>query len=159
MPAVVFPEKIKTDDFERRTIMNMIGRWKVVKVGVFDMEEGMQMKTVEQVMAMEDTEELLETKQMAQTTFLWVTAKTMQIRLVVSPEMIAEAKAAGEEVSLNKDGSVTLQRMPWKEENGKILCKMGDEGEIDGKVLDPWQVVELDENGVLTFGMLGFVKE
>ena len=139
--------------------MNMIGKWKVVKVGVFDMEEGLQMKSVEQVMAMEDTEELLETKQMAKITFLWVTAKTMQIRLIVPPEMIEEAKAAGEKVSVNKDGSVTIQRMPWKEEGGKILCKMGDEGEIDGEAIDPWQVVGLDADGVLTFGMLGFAKE
>ena len=139
--------------------MDMIGKWKVVKVGVFDMDEGMQMKTLEEVMAMEDTEEIQETKEMAQVTFLWVTAKTMQMRLIVAPEMIEEARAAGEEVSVNKDGSVTVQRMPWKEEDGKILCKMGDEGEIDGEEIDPWQVVDLDEDGVLTIGMMGFVKE
>ena len=139
--------------------MDMIGKWKVVKVGVFDMDEGMQMKTLEEVMAMEDTEEIQETKEMAQVTFLWVTAKTMQMRLIVAPEMIEEARAEGEEVSVNKDGSVTVQRMPWKEEDGKILCKMGDQGEIDGEEVDPWQVAELDEDGILTFGMLGFVKE
>ena len=139
--------------------MDIIGKWKVAKVGVFDIDEGMQMKTVEQVMAMEDTEEILETKEMAQATFLWVTAKTMQLRAMVPQEAIAEAKAAGEEIPLNKDGSVTLQKMPWKEEDGKILCKMGDEGEIDGEEMDPWQVVGLDEDGVITFGMLGFVKE
>ena len=43
--------------------MDMIGKWKVVKVGVFDMDEGMQMKTLEEVMAMEDTEEIQETKE------------------------------------------------------------------------------------------------
>ena len=75
--------------------MDMIGKWKVVKVGVFDMAEGMQMKTLEEVMAMEDTEEIQETKEMAQATFLWVTAKTMQIRMVVPAEAIAEAEAAG----------------------------------------------------------------
>ena len=139
--------------------MDMIGKWKVVKVGVFDMDEGMQMKPLEEVMAMEDTEEIQETKEMAQVTFLWVTAKTMQMRLIVAPEMIEEARAAGEEVTVNKDGSVTIQRMPWKEEDGKILCKMGDQGEIDGEEIDPWQVVGPDENGMLTFGMLGFVKE
>ena len=139
--------------------MNMIGKWKVVKVGVFDMDEGMQMKTLEEVMAMEDTEEIQETKEMAQITFLWVTAKTMQMRLIVAPEMIEEARAAGEEVSVNKDGSVTVQRMPWKEEDGKILCKMGDEGEFDGEEIDAWQELEIDEDGVLTIGMMGFVKE
>ena len=139
--------------------MNMIGKWKVVKVGVFDMDEGMQMKTLEEVMAMEETDDIRETKEMAQATFLWVTAKTMQLRAMVPQEAIAEAKAAGEEIPLNKDGSVTLQKMPWKEEDGKILCKMGDEGEVDGEEMDPWQVVELDEDGVITFGMLGFVKE
>ena len=139
--------------------MDMIGKWKVAKVGVFDMEEGMQMKTIEQVMAMEETDEIRETKEMAQITFLWVTAKTLQLRSIVPPEAIAEAKAAGEEIPLNKDGSVTLQRLPWKEEDGKILCKMGDEGEFDGEEIDPWQVLDLDENGMLTIGMLGFVKE
>ena len=139
--------------------MDIIGKWKVAKVGVFDMDEGMQMKTLEEVMAMEDTEEIQETKEMAQVTFLWVTAKTMQMRLIVAPEMIEEARAAGEEVTVNKDGSVTVQRMPWKEEDGKILCKMGDQGEIDGEEIDPWQELEIDEDGVLTIGMMGFVKE
>jgi len=139
--------------------MDIIGKWKVAKVGVFDMENGMLMKTIEEVMAMEDTEELMETKEMAKATFLWVTAKTMQLRVIVPPEAVAEAKAAGEDISLNKDGSATLQRMSWKEEDGKILYNMGDEGEIDGEAVDPWQVVEFDEDGVLVIGMLGFVKE
>ena len=139
--------------------MDIIGKWKVAKVGVFDIEEGLQMKTIEQVMAMEETEDIQETKEMAQATFLWVTAKTMQLRAIVPPEAIEEEKEAGEEIPLNKDGSVTIQRMPWKEEDGKILCKMGDQGEIDGEEIDPWQVVGPDENGMLTFGMLGFVKE
>ena len=139
--------------------MDIIGKWKVAKVGVFDIEEGLQMKTIEQVMAMEETEDIQETKEMAQATFLWVTAKTIQLRAIVPPEAIEEAKEAGEEIPLNKDGSVTIQRMPWKEEDGKILCKMGDQGEIDGEEIDPWQVVAPDENGMLTFGMLGFVKE
>ncbi|MBO5779137.1 MAG: hypothetical protein J6R82_06180 [Clostridia bacterium] len=139
--------------------MDIIGKWKVVKVGVFDEDEGMQVKTLEEVMAMEETDEIRETKEMAQATFLWITAKTIQMRLVVAPEMIEEARAEGEEVSVNKDGSVTVQRMPWKEEDGKILCKMGEEGEIDGEEVDPWQVVELDENGVMTIGMMSFVKE
>lgn len=139
--------------------MYIIGKWKVSKVGVFDIEEGLQMKTIEQVMAMEETEDIQETKEMAQATFLWVTEKTMQLRAIVPPEAIEEAKEAGEEIPLNKDGSVTIQTMPWKEEDGKILCKMGDQGEIDGEEIDPWQVVSPDENGMLTFGMLGFVKE
>lgn len=139
--------------------MDIIGKWKVAKVGVFDIEEGLQMKTIEQVMAMEETEDIRETKEMAQATFLWVTAKTMQLRAIVPPEAIEESKEAGEEIPLNKDGSVTIQRMPWKEEDGKILCKMGDQGEIDGEEIDPWQVVGPDENGMLTCGMLGFVKE
>ena len=139
--------------------MDIIGKWKVAKVGVFDIEEGMQMKTLEQLMAMEDTEEILESKEMSKTIFLWVTEKTLQLRTIVPPEAIAEAKEAGEEIPFNKDGSVTIQRMPWKEENGTILYKMGDQGEIDGEEIDPWQAAEFDEDGVLIFGMLGFVKE
>ncbi len=139
--------------------MNIVGKWKVAKVGVFDMDEGMQMKTLEQLMAMEDTEEILESKEMAQSIFLWVTAKTLQLRAIMPPEAVEEAKAAGEEIPFNKDGSVTIQRMPWKEENGKILYNMGEEGEIDGEEIDPWKVAEFDEDGVLVFGMLGFVKE
>ncbi len=138
--------------------MNIIGTWKVKKVGVFD-ETGMQMKTIDELMAMEETDEIRESKEMANATFLYVTAKTMQIRTIVPPEVIAEAKEAGEDIPLNKDGSATLQRMPWKEENGKILFKMGDEGEIDGEEVDPWQAVEFDEDGMLRIGMLGFVKE
>ena len=139
--------------------MKMIGKWKVAKVGVFDMDEGMQMKTLEQVMAMEDTEEILETKQMAQVTYLWVTPKTMQLRMIVPPEAIEEAKEAGEEIPLNKDGSTTLQRMPWKEEDGRILYNMGDDGEVDGEEICPWQEAQFDEDGMLVIGMMGFAKE
>ena len=139
--------------------MNIIGKWKVGKVGVFDIDEGLQMKTLEQVMAMEETDEIRETKEMANATFLWVTAKTMQLRAIMPPEAVEEAKAAGEEIPFNKDGSVTLQKMPWKEEDGKILYNMGDECEIDGEDISPWQAAEFDEDGMLVIGMMGFVKE
>ena len=129
--------------------MNIIGKWKVKKVGIFDEENGMQMKTVDEIMVMDETEDVIQAKEMAETTLIVSENGTMSIRMVIPPYVVEEAKAAGEEIPFNEDGTVTVQEFEWKEENGEIFYNLGDEGEIDGEPIDPWIKAEYDEDGLL----------
>ena len=139
--------------------MNIIGKWNVKKVGIFDMEEGLLMKTLDELKAMEQTEEIAETLEMGSLTFMVANEETLKICMMVPAEAIEEARAAGEEVLLNEDGSVTVQEMPWKEENGELFCLTSDEGEIDGEAIDSWQPLNIDEDGLLIIGVMGLEKE
>ncbi len=138
--------------------MSIIGKWKVKKVGVFDEELGMQMKTIEEVMAMEETEEIIETKAMATAMSIIVSEESIQMRMIVPPKEIEAAKQEGEEILLNEDGSATVQEFLWKEENGEFFYEMGDEMEIDGEIIDSWLPIEFDEEGYMVMGMLAFEK-
>ena len=138
--------------------MKITGLWKVKKVGIFDSELGMQMKTVEEVYAMEDSEEVTQAKEMLETYLKVIENGTMRISMFVSEDIIAQAKAEGEEIPLNEDGSVSLQEMKWKEENGEIFYNLGDEVEIEGEKLDPWIKAEFDDDGLLVLTMMAFEK-
>lgn len=140
--------------------MDIIGNWKLKKAGVFDPELGFQMKTVEEIMQMEDSEEIQQTKEMLNTTMRINEDGTLQIRIVVPESAIEEAKAAGEEIPLDEDGTAVVQEMPWKIENGEIFYKLEEEiEEIDGEPVDPWKKAEFDEDGLLVFFMMAFEKE
>ena len=140
--------------------MDIIGNWKLKKAGIFDSELGFQMKTVEEIMQMEDSEEIQQTKEMINTTMRINEDGTLQIRILVPESAIEEAKAAGEEIPLDEDGTAVVQEMPWKIENGEIFYKLEEEiEEIDGEPVDPWKKAEFDEDGLLVFFMMAFEKE
>ena len=138
--------------------MSIIGTWKVKKVGVFSMEEGMVMKSVEDLAKMEPAEDYEDALQMAQA-ILKVTDGTMRMCVAVPPEVIEEAKAAGEEMPINDDGTMTMDEYAWKEEAGQFFYATGDEGEINGEAIDPWTPVEFDADGLLVLGIMAFGKE
>jgi hypothetical protein len=140
--------------------MDIIGNWKLKKAGIFDPELGFQMKTVEEIMQMEDSEEIQQTKEMINTKMRINEDGTLQIRILVPESAIEEAKAAGEEIPLDEDGTAVVQEMPWKIENGEIFYKLEEEiEEIDGEPVDPWKKAEFDEDGLLVFFMMAFEKE
>ena len=140
--------------------MDIIGNWKLKKAGIFDPELDFQMKTVEEIMQMEDSEEIQQTKEMINTTMRINEDGTLQIRILVPESAIEEAKAAGEEIPLDEDGTAVVQEMPWKIENGEIFYKLEEDiEEIDGEPVDPWKKAEFDEDGLLVFFMMAFEKE
>ena len=140
--------------------MDIIGKWKLKKAGIFDPELGFRMKTVEEIMQMEDSEEIQQTKEMINTTMRINEDGTLQIRILVPESAIEEAKAAGEEIPLDEDGTAVVQEMPWKIENGEIFYKLEEDiEEIDGEPVDPWKKAEFDEDGLLVFFMMAFEKE
>ena len=140
--------------------MDIIGNWKLKKAGIFAPELGFQMKTVEEIMQMEDSEEIQQTKEMINTTMRINEDGTLQIRILVPESAIEEAKAAGEEIPLDEDGTAVVQEMPWKIEDGEIFYKLEEEiEEVDGEPVDPWKKAEFDEDGLLVFYMMAFEKE
>ena len=78
--------------------MNIVGTWKVKKVGLFDIESGWQRVTIDDLMNMEETEEVIQAREMSETTLIVSENGTMSVRIVPPPEAIAEAKAAGEDI-------------------------------------------------------------
>ena len=138
--------------------MNIVGKYKVKKLGLFDIESGWKMVSVDELMGMEETEEVIQAKEMSETTMVVSEDGTISIRIVPSPETIAEAKVEGEEIPLNEDGTVSLQDFEWKEENGELFYNTGDECEIDGEAVDPWIKIEFDEDGLLVLTMMAFEK-
>ena len=79
--------------------MNIIGKYKVKKLGLFDIESGWNRVSVDELMGMEETEEVIQAKEMSETTMVVSEDGTISIRIVPSPETIAEAKAEGEEIT------------------------------------------------------------
>ena len=138
--------------------MNIIGKWELRKIGIFDEELGMQMKTIEEIMKMEETEEVLQAREMSSATLHILEDGTLRICAIMPPEAVAEMEEAGEEIPFNEDGTVTVQECPWKIENDVVYYNIGDEGEIDGEEFDPWLVAQFDENGLLIFGFMAFEK-
>lgn len=138
--------------------MNIVGKYKVKKLGLFDVESGWKMVSVDELMGMEETEDVIQAKEMAETTMVISEDGTISIRLVPSPETIAESEAEGEEIPLNEDGTISLQDFEWKEENGELFYNTGDECEIDGETVDPWIKMEFDEDGLLVLTMMAFEK-
>lgn len=138
--------------------MDILGTWKIHKVGLFDMDEGMVLKTAEELMAMEENEDVLQAREMIAVSTLYVTEEAMELRMVMPQHAINEAEEAGEEIPFNEDGSVTVQAFPLKEENGTVFYNTGDEGSFDGEELNPWQPVELDEDGCFTVGFMSFKR-
>ena len=122
--------------------MNIVGKYKVKKLGLFDIESGWKMVSVDELMGMEESEEVIQAKEMSETTMVVSEDGTISIRIVPSPETIAEAKAEGEEIPLNEDGTVSLQDFEWKEENGELfyIFLIGNVGQIHEFFMQPFSV-------------------
>ena len=136
--------------------MNIIGTWKAKKIGMFDEEIGTVMRTIEEIMAMEETDEIIEVKQMLTVTVVFSEGGKLEMRIVVPPEEVEAALADGAVIA--EDGSTTMMEAEWKIENGEIFYNLGDEGEIDGEPIDPWIKADYDEDGCLVMTNLAFEK-
>ena len=67
--------------------------------------------------------------------------------MLLPPEDFAQMDT-GEEVRL-LDGMAIVEEHPWKEENGVYYYHTGREGDAGGVPVDPYEKLELDEDGCL----------
>ena len=138
--------------------MSIIGTWKISKIMVFGADFKFTPKTVDEIMALEDTEENEEYKKMTSTVARFTEDNVMILAMKIPAEMIEEAKAEG--APLTDDGLVIIQQKPWKEENGEYFYDTGDTVEINGVPQSSFAKLAFDENGCLMLndGMMVFEK-
>lgn len=78
--------------------------------------------------------------------------------LMLIPEEMKEA-AAEEGIDVREDGYGVIESTVWKEENGKFYFDTKIEGEILEEEVDPFQEIEVMDNGCLRYNFGMFVLE
>ena len=139
--------------------MNLVGKWKVKELLQFSLENGMEWKPVDEVIAAnadEDEEEEGGFNAYRDTITSFNEDGTVDT-LAKSPEgYLEEAQANGEEVTL-RDGMVVISTNSWKTEDGKNYYNTGIQGEVLGEEVSPWQeIVEVGE--MIEFSMVRYAR-
>ena len=139
--------------------MNLVGKWKVKELLQFSLENGMEWKPVDEVIAAnadEDEEEEGGFNAYRDTITYFNEDGTVDT-LAKAPEGYLEAaQANGEEVTL-RDGMVVISTNSWKTEDGKNYYNTGIQGEVLGEEVSPWQeIVEVGD--MIEFSMVRYAR-
>ena len=129
--------------------MNIIGKWKITKLGIADPALGIKLATPEEIAINESIDDD------SREEYLREAAKLMEFRddgslitLFPIPEGMEEA--AKEDGAVIIDGCAIVGATEWKEADGRILVNLGIEGEALGEAVDPFQPIEVvDDNHVI----------
>lgn len=121
--------------------MELIGKWKIKKILCIT-ENGMDMIAPEELPETEDYDDY---RIMCRAIFDF-NADGMVYQLL-TPEDFA-LRDTGEELRLH-DGMAVAEEHPWKKEGDTYFCHTGVEGDIGGEEIDPYEALELDEDGCL----------
>ncbi len=128
--------------------MNIFGKWLVHDVITFDVDQKVKHITVDEIKAMDDTEENTDYKAMLNMVIV-VTPETMNTYLSIPEERIAEAKAEGLEIT---EYGALLESRELKKEDGSYFYDSGIDGEVGEEQVSPLVKLELDEEGLLVIG-------
>ncbi len=127
-------------------MMNIVGRWKVVKVAVLGEDFKMKLVTENELNSITDDESY---KQLI-SAVIEFTADNKVLTLAPIPEdKLEEAKAEG--VTITDDGYCVMDESDWKEENGRCFYNTGNKGTILDEEIDPYMPLEVDEEGCMLF--------
>lgn len=129
----------------------MTGKWKIKTISTFDPEVGLKTLTLDEVLAMPEGEEKAELMQMANVVFI-ITEDKFTVTTPIPADQIEEAKASG--MTVTDDGLGIMEEYQVKVEDGIYYYLTNTTGEIMGESIDPWQKMELDENGNFVFNPL-----
>lgn len=130
-------------------MINLIGKWQIAEIMLFDEEKGMVWTKVSDLMTKEDVDsELL---MMAQSDVLFEEDGNLVFLSAlpegVSQEEIDEAVAAGE--IMLRDGKMVTEQKHWKVEDGKNMADTAPEGEALGEEVGPWEEIkEIDDHTI-----------
>lgn len=124
------------------------GKWIIEEMKAFDEKtETMVWKTVNELKATETDPDIL---QMLSTVLNFKDDGMIDMLIPVpediTKEEIDEAVAAGEIVMV--DGLMLMEQMPWKAEDGKAYYDSGEQGEVAGEAMSPWQEIKETANGI-----------
>ena len=121
--------------------MELMGKWKIKKVLCMT-ENGMELMAAEDIPETEDYDNY---RIMSQAIYDFRPDGIAY--MLLTPEQFAQMDT-GEELTL-LDGMAIVEQHPWKEENGEFYYHTGEEGEIDGEPIDPYEKLVLDDDGCL----------
>lgn len=132
--------------------MNVIGKWKIAKIGIADPELGVKLAAPEEIAINENIDDDSREEYMREA------AKIMEfkpdgslITLFPIPEGMEEA--AKEDGAVIIDGCAVVGATEWKEADGKILINLNIEGEALGEEIDPFQPVEIVDDDHIIYNM------
>lgn len=128
--------------------MNIFGKWLVHDVIIFDEDQEVKHITVDEIKAMDDTEENADYKAMLNMVIV-ITPETMNTYLSIPEERIAEAKAEGLEIT---EYGALLESRELKKEDCAYFYDSGIDGEVGEEQVSPLVKLELDEEGLLVIG-------
>ncbi len=123
--------------------MNIIGKWKVKKIGILQPDFSMKMFTPQELEEIEDTEEYLK---MAGSIIEFLPDGTMNTLLPVPEELVNQCLEEGMEIV---DGFGIIDSTIWKEENGEYFYDTKIEGEIFGEKVSPFEKLEVEDDCIL----------
>ena len=139
--------------------MNLVGKWKVKELLQFSLENGMEWKPVDEVIAAnadEDEEEEGGFNAYRDTITSFNEDGTVDTLAKAREGYLEAAQANGEEVTL-RDGMVVISTNSWKTEDGKNYYNTGIQGEVLGEEVSPWQeIVEVGE--MIEFSMVRYAR-
>lgn len=128
--------------------MNIFGKWLVHDVIIFDEDQEVKHITVDEIKAMDDTEENADYKAMLNMVIV-ISLETMNTYLSIPEERIAEAKAEGLEIT---EYGALLESRELKKEDCAYFYDSGIDGEVGEEQVSPLVKLELDEEGLLVIG-------
>ena len=121
--------------------MELMGKWKIKKILCMT-ENGMELLAAEEIPETEDYD-----------SYRIMSAAIYDFRpdgieyTLLTPEQF-EQMDTGEELTL-LDGMAVFEQHPWKEENGEFYLHTGEEGDICGEPVDPYEKLVPDDEGCL----------
>ena len=131
--------------------MNIIGKWKVKKIGVFQPDFSTKMCTPQEIEALEDFEDAEEYLSMASAIVEFLPDGTMNTLFPVPEEFVNQLLEEGKKIV---DGFAIMDSTTWKEENGEYSYDTKIEGEIFGEKVSSFQKLEIEDDCILVSQML-----
>ena len=131
--------------------MNIIGKGKVKKSGVFQPDFSTRMCTPQEIEALEDFEDAEEYLNMASAIVEFLPDGTMNTLFPVTKELEEQLIAEGKEIV---DGFGIMDTTTWKEENGEYFYDTKIKGEILGEKVSSLEKLVIEDDCILVSQML-----
>lgn len=131
--------------------MNIIGKWKVKKIGVFQPDFSIKMLTPQEIEAIEDFEDAEEYLNMASAIVEFLPDGRMNTLFPVTKELEEQLIAEGKEIV---DGFGIMDTTTWKEENGEYFYDTKIKGEILGEKVSSFEKLVFEGDCILVSQML-----
>lgn len=128
--------------------MNIIGKWKVKKMGILQPDFSLKMYTPQELETLEDAEEYVK---MASVIMEFLPDGTMNTLFPVPEELVNQLLEEGKEIV---DGFAIMNTTTWKEENGEYFYDTKIEGEIFGEKVSSFEKLGIEDDCILYSQML-----